>query len=141
MRAFLKPLLFAALVASTTGLASAAPGDDSSVVLPSLDDAFGTPASTAPGRVAASGQRTVPTQGAADSVQSANSSQNAAPNPQALLDARAACEGDVNTLCAGVQPGGGRILACLWHNRRKVSKSCRQGLLQAGIQQAANSVK
>ena len=36
-----------------------------------------------------------------------------------------ACEGDVHTLCSGVQPGQGRIAACLKQNQEKVSAECK----------------
>ena len=39
-----------------------------------------------------------------------------------------ACKSDVQTLCAGVQPGGGRIGQCLQQNAEKVSASCKQTL-------------
>ncbi|MGX1306274.1 hypothetical protein AB7M35_000994 [Amorphus suaedae] len=39
-----------------------------------------------------------------------------------------ACKSDVKTLCAGVQPGGGRIGQCLQQNAAKLSAPCRQTL-------------
>ncbi|MEK6770213.1 MAG: cysteine rich repeat-containing protein [Pseudomonadota bacterium] len=36
-----------------------------------------------------------------------------------------ACAGDVKKLCADVQPGDGRIHACLKKNRDQVSEACR----------------
>jgi hypothetical protein len=41
---------------------------------------------------------------------------------------RQACEADYRSLCAGVQPGGGRIIACLQQNSDKLSPGCRQAL-------------
>lgn len=41
---------------------------------------------------------------------------------------RAACEGDYKRLCAGVQPGGGRILQCLKTHGNEVSEGCRTAL-------------
>jgi len=37
---------------------------------------------------------------------------------------RAACHGDVKTFCAGVMPGGGRILDCLAKHKDKISPAC-----------------
>jgi Cysteine rich repeat len=36
-----------------------------------------------------------------------------APSQQLLAEARAACDTDIQKLCPTVQPGGGRIFACL----------------------------
>lgn len=41
---------------------------------------------------------------------------------------REACKGDVATLCAGIQPGGGRIRECLKANRDKVSQGCKAAI-------------
>lgn len=54
-----------------------------------------------------------------------------APAQQALADARSACASDIQTLCSGVQQGGGRILACLKQHREQVSEGCRQAVLKA----------
>ena len=46
---------------------------------------------------------------------------------QAALDAmRAACAADAQKLCAGVQPGGGRIVACLKEHKDALSDRCKQ---------------
>jgi hypothetical protein len=39
-----------------------------------------------------------------------------------------ACDADYRSLCAGVQPGGGRIVACLQQNNAKLSQQCREAL-------------
>jgi hypothetical protein len=44
---------------------------------------------------------------------------------------RAACETDVQKLCAGVQPGGGRIVECLKQHKDEVSDGCKQAILKA----------
>jgi hypothetical protein len=36
-----------------------------------------------------------------------------------------ACEDDIHTYCAGVQPGGGRIAGCLKQNKEKLSGECK----------------
>jgi hypothetical protein len=41
---------------------------------------------------------------------------------------REACAGDYKSLCSGVQPGGGRIVACLQQNASKLSPSCQKAL-------------
>jgi hypothetical protein len=41
---------------------------------------------------------------------------------------RTACQADLQTLCAGVQPGGGRIMQCLKQNRDKLSAGCKSAL-------------
>lgn len=45
------------------------------------------------------------------------------PSMEAL---RAACTADVQRLCAGVQPGGGRIVSCLKENKNSLSDRCKQ---------------
>ena len=54
-----------------------------------------------------------------------------APSQQAVADARAACETDIQNLCASVQPGGGRILACLKQHKDQVSQVCKQAVAKA----------
>jgi hypothetical protein len=49
----------------------------------------------------------------------------------ALSEARAACATDIQALCAGVEPGGGRILACLKQHKAQVSEPCRQAVVRA----------
>jgi hypothetical protein len=54
-----------------------------------------------------------------------------APSQQAVADARTACETDIQKLCIGVQPGGGRILACLKQHQDQVSDGCKQAVVKA----------
>jgi hypothetical protein len=51
-----------------------------------------------------------------------------------LASIRAACADDARKLCAGVQPGGGRIVACLKEHKDGLSDGCKRA---AGL--AANS--
>lgn len=49
-------------------------------------------------------------------------------NPQQMQQVRSACEADVRRLCAGIQPGGGRLMACLQQNAPSVSQPCADTL-------------
>ncbi len=53
------------------------------------------------------------------------------PAQQAVADARAACDTDIQKLCPGVQPGGGRILTCLKQHKDQVSDVCKQAVIKA----------
>jgi hypothetical protein len=44
---------------------------------------------------------------------------------------RVACQPDVQKLCAGIQPGGGRIVACLKEHKEEVSDGCKQAIAKA----------
>ena len=46
-------------------------------------------------------------------------------------EVRAACESDVTKLCAGVQPGGGRIMQCLSQHKSEGSDACKQAIMKA----------
>jgi hypothetical protein len=48
-----------------------------------------------------------------------------------VAEARAACETDIQKLCPSVQPGGGRILACLKQHKDQVTDVCKQAVLKA----------
>ncbi len=52
-------------------------------------------------------------------------------SPQAMADVQAACASDVQKLCAGVRPGGGRIVACLKQHQAEVSDGCKQAIGKA----------
>ena len=55
-----------------------------------------------------------------------------APSQEAIIAAaRVTCDADIQTLCAGVQPGGGRILACLKEHKDKVSDACKMAIVKA----------
>lgn len=36
------------------------------------------------------------------------------------------CRADAKRLCAGVKPGGGRVIGCLWKHRSELSPGCQQ---------------
>lgn len=41
---------------------------------------------------------------------------------------RGACKADVEKLCPGIQPGGGRIAGCLKQNEAQVSAACKEAM-------------
>jgi hypothetical protein len=45
-----------------------------------------------------------------------------------LFVLRSACGGDVRSLCAGVEPGGGRVARCLGANAGSLSPACKEVL-------------
>jgi hypothetical protein len=44
---------------------------------------------------------------------------------------RTVCKADVEKLCSGIQPGGGRIAGCLKQNEGQVSAPCKDALAKA----------
>jgi hypothetical protein len=62
---------------------------------------------------------------------SAQSPPSQGPSQQAVAEARAACATDIQNFCPGVQPGGGRILACLKQHKDQVSDGCKQAVMKA----------
>jgi hypothetical protein len=53
---------------------------------------------------------------------------------EVLFVLRSACGEDVRTLCAGIPPGGGRILQCLATQAASLSPACQQVLSQFAVQ-------
>jgi hypothetical protein len=45
-----------------------------------------------------------------------------------LLRIRKACKADVKRMCAGVKPGGGRLLQCLHEHDADLSPVCREAV-------------
>ncbi|MCP3466926.1 cysteine rich repeat-containing protein [Bradyrhizobium sp. CCGUVB23] len=43
-------------------------------------------------------------------------------------DPRGACKADYDKFCAGIAPGGGRIVACLNAKRDQLSDTCKKAL-------------
>jgi hypothetical protein len=43
-------------------------------------------------------------------------------------DPRGACKVDYDKFCAGVAPGGGRVVACLNKQRDQLSDACKKAL-------------
>ena len=61
------------------------------------------------------------------SVSPARAAQSAqAGDQQSLAAIRTACAEDAKKLCAGVQPGGGQIVACLREHKDSLSDGCRK---------------
>ncbi len=53
-----------------------------------------------------------------------------ADDPPAKLDRLSDCRADLQKLCPNVQPGGGRLVACLKDNKDSVSDACKQRVQQ-----------
>ena len=51
--------------------------------------------------------------------------------PPSIAELHAACDADIQKLCPGVQPGGGRILACLKQHKESVSDLCTLTVVRA----------
>jgi hypothetical protein len=102
----LLPFIFCIVIAAQAALA-----DD---LLPSPPSS--TPPSSAPPSSTPPSSQSPPSEG---------------PSQQALADARVACDTDIQKLCPGVQPGGGRILACLKQHKDQVSDVCKQAVIKA----------
>jgi len=47
---------------------------------------------------------------------------------QEMEDIKTYCMEDINRLCKGIEPGGGRILKCLKANTKAMSVGCAQAL-------------
>jgi cysteine rich repeat protein len=43
-------------------------------------------------------------------------------------DPRGACKADYDKFCAGIAPGGGRVVACLTDKRDQLSATCKEAL-------------
>jgi hypothetical protein len=43
------------------------------------------------------------------------------------------CADDIKTLCAGIQPGEGRINACIKSHLTELSKACEEGVLTVAV--------
>ena len=50
---------------------------------------------------------------------------------QILKEVHKACEEDIHFLCEGIQPGGGRIAACLKQSESEVSAGCKKQIAAA----------
>jgi hypothetical protein len=47
---------------------------------------------------------------------------------QEMADIQTYCMEDIDRLCKGIEPGGGRILKCLKANKKGMSVGCAQAL-------------
>jgi len=59
------------------------------------------------------------------------SAQNAGAGRQRIASLREVCSADFARLCNGVQPGGGRIKACIKSHQSELSDGCRKALSHA----------
>ncbi|HUL94201.1 MAG TPA: cysteine rich repeat-containing protein [Burkholderiales bacterium] len=50
-----------------------------------------------------------------------------------LKEVHQACEEDIHFLCDGIQPGGGRIAACLKQSESEVSPGCKARIAAAKV--------
>jgi hypothetical protein len=55
----------------------------------------------------------------------------AAQMQELLKEVHQACEEDIHFLCDGIQPGGGRIAACLKQSAGEVSAGCKARIAEA----------
>lgn len=53
----------------------------------------------------------------------------------ALTFVASECRGDIESLCAGVEAGEGRIIECLNKNAGKLSKPCNQAMADVGLKE------
>lgn len=53
----------------------------------------------------------------------------------ALTFVASECRGDIESLCAGVEAGEGRIIECLNKNAGKLSKPCNQAMTDVGLKE------
>lgn len=44
------------------------------------------------------------------------------------MNPREACREDAKNFCSGIQPGGGRIMDCLWDHYKDISDDCYSAL-------------
>ena len=47
-----------------------------------------------------------------------------------LLENITYCKADIERLCAGIQPGGGRLTKCLKAHKEEMSVGCAQALME-----------
>ncbi len=61
----------------------------------------------------------------------------ALPATAALADVREACHQDRETLCRGVEKGGGRIARCMAEHRAQLSPACKLALADRMLERRA----
>jgi cysteine rich repeat protein len=49
-----------------------------------------------------------------------------------------ACKNDMKTLCASVQPGGGRLRDCMTEHRAQLSEACKVAIADRMLERHAN---
>ena len=64
------------------------------------------------------------------------------PSSMASAEMTGACLGDAKSLCAGIQPGGGKIRDCLKTHIKDLSDDCKEVLVKAvNVKACADDVK
>ena len=51
---------------------------------------------------------------------------------------RGACLRDIKTICAGIQPGGGRIRSCIRERHAQLSQECKTALAERMMERRQN---
>src|SRR5215475_9682916 len=65
-----------------------------------------------------------------------------APSPvlsPVLAQLKAICQSDIQKLCPNVQPGGGRIIACMAEHQDQITPPCKKAISQAQQSQGQNA--
>ncbi len=58
---------------------------------------------------------------------------------QGMANMRTACQADMQKLCSGVQPGGGRIMECFNQHKDELSAACKAAVADVEQRHAAKS--
>jgi hypothetical protein len=98
---------------------------------PPASSATPSPASAASAAAPAGAPATPPSGGSASS---APQPAHALSPRQEAMELRTKCGGDFQKLCSGVQPGGGRAVACLRAHAADLSPGCQSALTSAAAQ-------
>ena len=56
-----------------------------------------------------------------------------------MANMRTACQADMQKLCSGVQPGGGRIMECFNQHKDELSAACKAAVADVEQRHAAKS--
>jgi hypothetical protein len=126
MSRFLLPFVVCTALASSVALA-----DDLLPAPPSSTQTPAQPDAQPPAQTPSQNPSQAPTQTPTQTPSTSPSAPGLSAAQQAVADARVACETDIQKLCPRVQPGGGRIYACLKQHKDRVSPACKQAVVNA----------